>query len=68
MLSRCIVPPITVLTPLLDFGRCFLCHPYEHNVRLQNDTNLPAKYELVPQVVNEHQMPPMTYTSPKPKV
>jgi len=34
----------------LDFGRCFINHPYQENVRLINDTNLAAKYELLPQV------------------
>ena len=63
---RCIVPQITVISPLLDYGRCFLRHPYEHYVKLQNDTDLPAKYELVPQ--NIDQFTPIVYTSPQPKV
>ncbi len=66
LFSRCIVPNIGVLTPILDYGRCFLRHPYEHNVKLQNETDLPAKYELVPQHVDE--LAPMLYTSPKPRV
>ena len=40
-------------------------HPYEHTVRLQNDTALPAKYELVPQEVDE--FTPIVYSSPQPK-
>ena len=63
---RCIVPNINVLTPILDYGRCFLRHPYEHNVKLHNDTDLPAKYELVPQGVDA--TTPILYTSPKPRV
>lgn len=63
---RCVVPPVTVLSPILDYGRCFLRHPYEHSVKLHNDTDLPAKYELLTQVVTEDT--PITYTSPKMKV
>ena len=66
VLLRCIVPQITVLTPILDYGRCFLRHPYEHHVKLQNDTELPAKYELLPQAVDEFAC--ILYTSPQPKV
>lgn len=64
--ARCIVPQITVLTPILDYGRCFLRHPYEHHVKLQNDTDLPAKYELLPQQADDYT--PILYTSPQPKV
>lgn len=62
---RCIVPQITVLTPILDYGRCFLRHPYEHSVKLQNETDLPVKYELLSQHMDK--MTPILYTSPKPK-
>ena len=64
--ARCVVPQITVLTPILDYGRCFLRHPYEHHVKLQNDTELPAKYELLPQQADDYT--PILYTSPQPKV
>ena len=50
--SRCVVPPITVSTPILDYGRCFLHHPYELPVHLLNDSDLPAKYELLSQVLH----------------
>lgn len=49
-LDRCVVPPITVSTPILDYGRCFLHHPYELLVGLLNESDLPAKYELLSQV------------------
>ena len=49
-LCRCVVPPITVSTPILDYGRCFLHHPYELPVHLFNESDLPAKYELLSQV------------------
>ena len=48
--DRCVVPPITVSTSLLDYGRCFLHHPYELLVNLLNESDLPAKYELLSQV------------------
>lgn len=63
---RCVVPPVTVLSPILDYGRCFLRHPYEHSVKLHNDSDLPAKYELLPQNINEDT--PILYSSPKSKV
>lgn len=47
---RCIVPAINILTPLLDFGKCFVGHPYEMTVELMNDSDLPARYELTSQV------------------
>lgn len=51
LLDRCVVPPITVSTPILDYGRCFLHHPYELPVHLMNESDLPAKYELLSQVL-----------------
>ena len=65
-LCRCIVPLITVLSPILDYGRCFIRHPYEHSIKLHNDSDLPAKYELVPQQVNSDT--PIIYKSSQPKV
>ena len=65
-ISRCIVPSITVLTPILDYSRCFLKHPYQQSVSLQNDSDLPAKYELVRQHVDE--LTQIIYSSPQPKV
>ena len=47
---RCVVPSINLLTPLLDFGKCFVNHPYEMTLELMNDSDLPAKYELIAQV------------------
>ncbi len=45
------MPAIVVVTPIMDYTRCFLSHPYELNTRLFNDSDLPAKYDLVPQVM-----------------
>ena len=47
---RSIVPEICVETPIIDYGRCFIRYPYEKMVVLKNETDLPAKYELLPQV------------------
>ena len=44
------MPEITVETPIIDYGRCFIRYPYEKMVVLRNETDLPAKYELLPQV------------------
>ncbi len=35
---------------MLDFGKCFVNHPYEMTLELMNDSDLPAKYELISQV------------------
>lgn len=48
--AKSTVPPVTLITQLLDYGRCFLRHPYTHNVEIMNDTALPVKYEMPPQV------------------
>ena len=48
--AKSTVPPVTLITQLLDYGRCFLRYPYSHNVEIMNDTSLPVKYEMPPQV------------------
>jgi len=48
--AKCVVPAIQILTPTLDFNRCFLNYPYEQKLRLYNDSDLMAKYELMTQV------------------
>lgn len=42
------VPAITLETPYLDYGRCFLQYPYTLNVTLANPSYLPVKYEMQP--------------------
>lgn len=39
-----------IMTPVIDFKRCFLNFPYQGKVQLSNETDLMAKYELLPQV------------------
>jgi hypothetical protein len=48
--ARSTVPQVTLITQLLDYGRCFLRYPYTQNVEIMNDTALPVKYEMPPQV------------------
>nr|XP_006823299.1 PREDICTED: hydrocephalus-inducing protein homolog [Saccoglossus kowalevskii] len=62
--AKCVVPAIAVVTPILDYKRCFLNHPYEQNVQLYNDSDLPAKYDLLPQEVDD--LSPILYNSPVP--
>jgi len=45
---RCLVPSIVILNPLLDLGRCFIGYPYTQMVEMQNSSDLPAKYRLIP--------------------
>ena len=42
------VPAITLETPYLDYGRCFLQYPYTLTVTLNNPSRLPVKYEMHP--------------------
>lgn len=48
--TRCVVPPLRVLSPVVKFGRCFLKFPYQQMVMLVNDTELPGCYGVLPQV------------------
>lgn len=49
-LSRCIVPQLQVLNPVMTFGRCFLKFPYQQMLTLVNDSDLPGCYKVLPQV------------------
>ena len=42
------VPPISLETPYLDYGRCFVQYPYSLNVVLANLSLLPVKYKMQP--------------------
>ncbi|ORY39534.1 hypothetical protein BCR33DRAFT_853320, partial [Rhizoclosmatium globosum] len=44
-----IVPEVTLATPIIDYGDCFLCYNYQNDIVLKNDTPFPAKYELLTQ-------------------
>ena len=47
----CRVPSIELATPLLDFGACFISHPYTSPITLINESDTPAKYEIIPQAL-----------------
>lgn len=49
VLAECCVPLIKLSSSSLDFNNVFLHHIYEKTLVFQNDTDLPACYELVPQ-------------------
>ncbi|KAM7396206.1 hypothetical protein PAMP_019263 [Pampus punctatissimus] len=51
--ARCVVPEIVVDTPVLDFQRCFLDHPYVRKVQLTNNSDLPACYGVLDQEYEE---------------
>jgi hydrocephalus-inducing protein len=44
--ARSTVPSITLVTPFIEMGRCFIYHSYEKVIRVSNDTNLKAKYSV----------------------
>ena len=46
--ARSTVPIISLLTPSIDLGRCFIYHSYEKIIQLHNDTSLKARYYLLP--------------------
>lgn len=46
ILAKSVVPSITLRTPLLDYGRCFLEYPYTLNAELVNESELPVRYEV----------------------
>lgn len=56
------VPSVQLLTPILDYGRCFLKHAYTQNVEFLNDSELPVKYVMPPQVDKSA----LCYSSPHP--
>ncbi|XP_049928998.1 hydrocephalus-inducing protein homolog isoform X2 [Epinephelus moara] len=63
--ARCVVPDIVVETPVLDFQRCFLNHPYEQKVRLTNISTLPACYGMLDQ--KNEESPSLLFGSPTPR-
>ena len=61
------MPTVKVSTPMLNLGHCFLQHPYRCHVELTNDTDLPAKYELLPGSTADC-LDSVLYSSPQPEV
>lgn len=50
--AECAVPVLAVrpASGSLDFGEAYMGHPYEAEFELVNDSKLPAKFEIPPQV------------------
>ncbi|XP_041376326.1 hydrocephalus-inducing protein-like isoform X3 [Gigantopelta aegis] len=65
--ARCVLPDITILTPVLNFERCFLRYSYDQCIKIKNATNLPAKYSFLVQEDLGMEDPPMVYYTPKPE-
>lgn len=63
---RCLVPKVVISNPVIVFSRCFLFHPYTQIVKLQNISNLPARYDLLKQDSSEYC--PISYHSSEPSV
>eukprot|EP01105_Mastigella_eilhardi_P014617 TRINITY_DN3328_c0_g1_i10.p1 TRINITY_DN3328_c0_g1~~TRINITY_DN3328_c0_g1_i10.p1 ORF type:complete len:4822 (+),score=1153.45 TRINITY_DN3328_c0_g1_i10:606-14468(+) len=53
ILAECFAPVLTLAKSSLAFGECFIGHPYQQQIRLENDSDLAGKYELIPQNANE---------------
>ncbi|KAM9301954.1 hydrocephalus-inducing protein homolog [Gastrophryne carolinensis] len=47
--ARCVVPPLLVEDPTVNFSRCFLQHPYERTLRITNPSHLPGCFTILPQ-------------------
>ncbi|XP_035754614.1 hydrocephalus-inducing protein homolog isoform X2 [Egretta garzetta] len=63
--ARCVVPLLQVLNPIVTFGRCFLKFPYQQNLTLVNNSDLPGCYGLLPQEHKEDAA--VWYSSPVPR-
>ncbi|XP_074533739.1 hydrocephalus-inducing protein homolog [Halichoeres trimaculatus] len=63
--ARCVVPEITLETHTLDFQRCFLNLIYEQQVRLTNNSSLPACYGVLDQEYEES--PSLVFGSSSPR-
>ncbi|XP_013359426.1 PREDICTED: hydrocephalus-inducing protein homolog isoform X2 [Chinchilla lanigera] len=51
--ARCVVPAIQLVKTEVDFGLCFLKHPYEKTIQLVNHDTLPGCYEVLPPVCED---------------
>lgn len=51
--ARSTVPNVTILSPQIDLGRCFIYYPYESYIKLSNQTTLKARYTLLPSKVHD---------------
>eukprot|EP00955_Chlamydomonas_euryale_P060740 357809-Chlamydomonas_euryale.AAC.3 len=49
MEAECVVPRLSLSAQVLEFGECYLRHPYTRKLRVINESKLPAKFEVLPQ-------------------
>ncbi|XP_049580395.1 hydrocephalus-inducing protein homolog [Syngnathus scovelli] len=54
IIARCIIPDIMIESPVVDFQKCFLNHPYEKKVHLTNQSSLPVCYGMLEQEYEEN--------------
>jgi hydrocephalus-inducing protein len=47
--AECVVPRLTLSHDVLDFGACFLQHPYTLGMTIANTAKLPVKFRIEPQ-------------------
>src|SRR5690606_38348619 len=45
--AQCIVPEVLLSSETINFGECFIGYPYTQTLDLGNNTNQPAKYEVI---------------------
>ncbi|XP_051024710.1 hydrocephalus-inducing protein homolog [Acomys russatus] len=62
--ARCVVPTLQLVTAEVNFGRCFLKHPYEKTIQIVNHDDLPGCYKVLPQLYESP--PPVLLSSPSP--
>jgi hydrocephalus-inducing protein len=46
--ARSSVPALSLSTPRVDMGRCFIYYAYERVIQISNESSLRARYRLVP--------------------
>ncbi|XP_006878929.1 PREDICTED: hydrocephalus-inducing protein homolog [Elephantulus edwardii] len=47
--ARCVVPPLSLVNAVVDFGHCFLKYPYNKVIQLVNNSDFPGCYKVLPQ-------------------
>ncbi|EFJ42226.1 hypothetical protein VOLCADRAFT_67248 [Volvox carteri f. nagariensis] len=50
--AECAVPKLSLYSRTLEFGECSLRYPYKQEMRIVNESKLPAKFEVLPQEPN----------------
>ena len=48
--GECAVPKLSLESAVLPFGDCFIRYPYKRSMKITNESKLPAKFEVLPQV------------------